>query len=76
MSWLKGKPLWVKSLAGGFFAPLSYFAGVKLSALSLPFGEFSSLFLLAVIWMALMPVYLLSSKLMGDEHDAIRRGNH
>lgn len=65
MAWLASKPLWAKSLAGAIFAPLSYFAGVKFSAVALPHGELSSLFLIAVIWAALMPVYLVSIRFMG-----------
>lgn len=61
MAWLASKPLWVKSLAGAIFAPLSYFAGVKFSAVALPLGELSSLFLIAVIWAVLMPVYIYKS---------------
>lgn len=64
MAWLGAKPLWLKSLAGAIFAPLSYFAGVKFSAVALPYGDLLSLFLLAVIWSALMPVYLVSIPFM------------
>ena len=73
MAWLRAKPLWVKCLSGGIFAPLSYFAGVKLSALSLPLGEWPSLLLLAVIWMAFMPVYLLSNQLMGERYEGVSK---
>ena len=66
MFWLASKPYWLKSLCAGIFAPLSYLAGVKFSAVTLPLGELLSLFIIAVIWAALMPVYLIATRFMGE----------
>lgn len=75
MAWLASKPLWAKSLAGAMFAPLSYFAGVKFSAVALPYGDLLSLFLIAVIWSALMPVYLVSIRFMEKIYEGNKTAN-
>ncbi len=68
MSWLNKIPLYLQALFGGCFGPLSYYAGSKLGAVHFPPPEWRTLFILIVIWSALLPVYLLLSRIYGARY--------
>ena len=59
MRWLRGKYV-LATVLGAVAGPLSYFAGSKMGALSLPLDY--SLLIIGVCWAAAMPVLLLSAK--------------
>ncbi len=60
MAWLQGR-WWAAALLGGLGGPLSYLAGERLGAISLEEG---ALWLLAVVWAAVVPllVWLLPAR--------------
>lgn len=57
LSFLHGRT-WLASLLGAIGGPLSYFAGARLGAVTLAYGDVMSLAILGLIWAALMPVLL------------------
>ncbi|MEH6452008.1 MAG: DUF2878 domain-containing protein [Psychromonas sp.] len=59
LSWLKRMPIYLQAIIGAVSGPLSYYAGYKMGGVALPEGIIKSLFVLAVIWAALLPVYLI-----------------
>lgn len=85
LAWLNRLPfallVLISSLSGG----LSYFAGFKLGAVSLPFGPLVSFFCIAVIWSVLLPVLLVYTQKISQlisqrtggthEHSTIKLSN-
>ena len=69
MSWLNKIPVYFQVLFGGLFGPLSYYAGYKFGAVDFPLPHLQTLFILAVIWSTLLPVYLCISRIYGDRYD-------
>ena len=57
LKWLKGRYA-LAALMGAVFGPLSYRAGAALGAASFPQGEVLTMFVLAAIWGAVMPLLL------------------
>ena len=56
MIWLK-KSIWLAILFGAIGAPMSYYAGSKLDALSYPQGLFTINILLAISWALVMIIF-------------------
>lgn len=50
------QPWWRASLLGAAAAPLSYYAGAQIAGVSLPYGSWPSLLVLAAIWALLLPL--------------------
>ncbi len=58
LRWLVVLPRWQQALIGGFGGASSYLAGAAMGAVHLPWGLWISGSVLAVIWMAWLPVLL------------------
>jgi hypothetical protein len=52
-------PMYLQALIGSVSGPLSYYAGYKMGSVALPEGVLKSLFILAVIWAVLLPVFII-----------------
>jgi hypothetical protein len=68
-SWLRDRPLLAAALGAGC-APLSYFAGVKLGAISLPQGEWIFGFVVAAEWGLGLPLMIDLGERMEIFHPA------
>jgi len=75
MSWLDKFPLYLRSIFGGVFGALSYYAGAKMGAVVLDNDLVISLFSLAVIWAWLLPVYTVIASLNRTSSDENINGN-
>ena len=61
LAWLK-KSYWLAAILGGITGPLSYLAGIKLGAGSMP-NQSITLTVLALIWAIVMPLMVKWSKI-------------
>jgi hypothetical protein len=50
------QPWWRASLLGALAAPLSYYGGAQIAGVTLPYGTWQTMLLLAAIWALLMPL--------------------
>lgn len=57
LSWMERFPMYFRGLCGAIFGALSYYAGAKIGAVELAPNLILTLFILAVIWGGLLPVY-------------------
>ncbi len=62
LSWLQRLPFYLQAVFGGLFGPLSYYLGYKMGAVSFPLPLARTLFILAVIWFCLLPVYVIARR--------------
>jgi hypothetical protein len=50
------QPWWRAGLLGALAAPLSYYGGAQIAGVTLPYGTWPSMLLLAAIWALLLPL--------------------
>ncbi|WP_439861012.1 DUF2878 domain-containing protein [Pseudomonas sp. MBLB4136] len=62
------QPWWRGSLLGAVGGPLSYYAGAQLAGVTLPYGTWPTLALLALIWALVMPVLHGFAKLYRSQY--------
>jgi hypothetical protein len=58
-AFMKKLKTWQVCLIGAVAGPVSYFAGFRLGAVELPYGVIISCGLLSLIWLLLLPVFVL-----------------
>jgi len=55
LEWFGTQP-WRAAVTGAAAVPLNYLAGARMGAVSLPYGETVTWIILALVWIALMPI--------------------
>ena len=70
MAWLKNLPIYLQAILGGIFGPFSYYAGYKMGAVIFPLALQKTLFILAVVWFFLLPIYVLATKYFQGNKDS------
>ncbi len=66
LQWLRGRP-WLQSVLGAVSGPLSYLAGVKLGAASLPEPPTIALLAIGVGWVIMLPLIFKFADWMSGE---------
>ncbi|MFV0597289.1 DUF2878 domain-containing protein [Shewanella sp.] len=62
LSFIRAFAIVLQAILGGVFGSLSYLAGARLHAVSLPFGEGISAIILTIIWAMLLPIFIYLSR--------------
>jgi hypothetical protein len=55
LAW-SARPWWLASVLGAIGGPVSYYAGTQLATVSLPLGFWTSMLILAAVWVVVFPL--------------------
>jgi len=72
LSWLSSRPR-LAAVLGAAFGPVSYYAGFNLGALQLGAPHLRSLFMIAIVWSLLLPLWFRVDRYFASSGAAFRR---